>query len=1017
MSKYLFSLFNNVSKRLFILLSFSLLVLTTLVGQQSSTTIKAQGAGQQTTHLEIFGTGAIPPQFNPFFNHSFSHGSAWDITGSVPSVPAPPSEPSYLELYWDTEDTVTINLTGRDYVGHASVWGYADPAQNGLPAGRGRVTFVGEGDSKTVYFTGGSGSWQYFEASNNDLGDQGGILGEITAVKLAKLVQQDGNSILFDDLAFVAVTPPAMADLDLTINGPASPVTVGDTIAYNFTLTNSGPDTANNVILENILPFGVSFNATQSSAGCTAVNRDVTCVLGNLGSGAQANFTIGANVSSAACATLYNQATVYSNTYDPNAANNIDSHAATTPAPACADLELTQTGLPIPIEPGDEFTYALVLTNHGSDAAAATVTTTLPTAVSFIGVYPDSGITCSQSGGAINCSAASLAAGQESRINIHVSANANAAGIIAHPAAITGAINDPDPLNNSSNFRFAIGRAYDFTIIGEVGVGDLASYTQIGGIAMNDNGTVAFHVQSDRTVMNPYAPDYYGIFYGNGGGLTRVVDETDFVPLPSDQGHFIGPYVDNNNDNTVVFVHRVLQDAAPLLGQNLLETTILTGNGGPLTTIVTDSKAASGYNFRRFGLATINNGGRVAASYYISTIGYSYRDGIVTFENGVEALIANTLSDDFSLRRVGQTNNNFVTYLQRSDISSINTLYRRVPSQIPLVVAQSPAQFDRFDVKPHISINDQGNIAYIANQLDANTGLETQTFYVQQTPIFSVAYQGFFSPIISPHVNNLGRIAFETRSSGGSSFGSPGIYVGPHPIAHKVIDDDPVAPDPLFDSTVTHLVMGDFNDAGQVAFQASLTNGRTLIVRADPVFDHDQDGVLDYLEGGAANNSDGNVDGIPDSAQLNVASLPNQVDNRYVTIAADPNATLTNVAAIPNPSPGDSPPDSEFPLGHFSFEVHDVPVGGATAVTIYLPPGMAAYNYYKYGATPANSTPHWYLFDYNGLTGAQILGNKIILHFVDGGRGDADLTANGVIVDPGGPTSFPFSIFLPLISR
>ena len=1002
-----------------ILLSFSLLALTVLIGQQPTTTIKAQGLGQQTTHLETFGTGSIPPQLNPFFHHSFSHGTAWDITSSTPSVPTPPSEPSYLELYWDTEDTVTINLTGRDYVNHANVWGYADPAQNGLPAGRGRVTFVGTGDSKTVYFTGGPPHWQYFEAFSNDLGDQGGVLGEITAVKLAKLVQQDGNSILFDDLAFVAVTPPAMADLALTLNGPASPVNIGDTIAYNFTVTNSGPDTANNVILENILPFGVSFNAAQSTAGCTAVNRDVTCALGNLASGAQANFTIGADVGSVACATLYNQATVYSDAYDPNAANNQGNHTATTPAPACADLELTQTGFTIPVEPGDEFTYALLLTNHGPDTTAATITTTLPTAVSFIGVYPDNGITCSHSGGAINCNAASLVAGQQSRINIHVSANANAAGIIAHPALITGAINDPDPLNNSSNFRFAIGRAYDFTLIGELGVGDLTLHTRIGGIAMNDNGTVAFYVQSDSTATNPYTPDYSGIFYGNGGGLTRVVDETDFASLPSDQGHFIGPSVDNNNDNTVVFIHEVRQAVASGPGHNVLETTILAGNGGPLTTIATDSKAAGGFSFRQFRLATINNGGRVAASYYISTIGNDYRDGIVTFDNGVETLIANPVSDSFHFWHVGQTNNNLVTYLQRPSggSSNITTLYRRVPGQIPLVVAQSPTQFDRFDVKPHISINDQGNIAYVANQLNAGTGTETQTFYVQQTPIFSIDYQGFFSPIQSPHVNNLERIAFKTSSSGGSSFGPSGLYVGPHPVAHKVIDDDQIAPDPLFNSTVTHLIMGDFNDAGQVAFGAWLSNGRKLIVRADPVFDHDQDGVLDYLEGGAANHSDGNGDGIPDSAQLNVASLPNQVDNRYVTIAADPNATLTNVAAVPNPSPGDSPPDTEFPLGHFSFEVHDIPVGGVTAVTVYLPPGTPAYNYYKYGPTPTNTTPHWYLFDYDGLTGAQSQGNEITLHFVDGGRGDADLTANGVIVDPGGPTSFPFSIFLPVIRR
>ncbi len=48
-------------------------------------------------------------------------------------------------------------------------------------------------------------------------------------------------------------------------------------------------------------------------------------------------------------------------------------------------------------------------------------------------------------------------------------------------------------------------------------------------------------------------------------------------------------------------------------------------------------------------------------------------------------------------------------------------------------------------------------------------------------------------------------------------------------------------------------------------------------------------------------------------------------------------------------------------------------------------------------------SPHWYSFGYNGDTGAEIQGNRIILHFRDGGRGDDDLTADGRIVDPGGP--------------
>jgi len=62
-----------------------------------------------------------------------------------------------------------------------------------------------------------------------------------------------------------------------------------------------------------------------------------------------------------------------------------------------------------------------------------------------------------------------------------------------------------------------------------------------------------------------------------------------------------------------------------------------------------------------------------------------------------------------------------------------------------------------------------------------------------------------------------------------------------------------------------------------------------------------------------------------------------------------------------------------------------------------------AVNYFNYGPTPEDNTPHWYEFDFDGETGAEFIDNVVILYFVDGKSGDSDLTANGVILDPGSP--------------
>ena len=88
-----------------------------------------------------------------------------------------------------------------------------------------------------------------------------------------------------------------------------------------------------------------------------------------------------------------------------------------------------------------------------------------------------------------------------------------------------------------------------------------------------------------------------------------------------------------------------------------------------------------------------------------------------------------------------------------------------------------------------------------------------------------------------------------------------------------------------------------------------------------------------------------------------------------------------------------------FPYGLFAFEVHDVTPGGLATVRMTLPTGATPPAYYKidtHGAEPQR-------FTFDGQTGAEVAGNLVTLHLRDGGRGDADGLANGVIVDPGGP--------------
>lgn len=133
---------------------------------------------------------------------------------------------------------------------------------------------------------------------------------------------------------------------------------------------------------------------------------------------------------------------------------------------------------------------------------------------------------------------------------------------------------------------------------------------------------------------------------------------------------------------------------------------------------------------------------------------------------------------------------------------------------------------------------------------------------------------------------------------------------------------------------------------------------------------------------------------------------------RVIDLQSSPGTLLEKPEAVQPPAA--PPPGYTFLHGKvLQMSIGGMGPGGAATVTLTfgqaLPANLA---YMKYGRrddnplTPADeSLPQWYEWPHDPITGtgAEVIGNQIILHFVDGQRGDDDLLANGVIVDPGGP--------------
>lgn len=112
------------------------------------------------------------------------------------------------------------------------------------------------------------------------------------------------------------------ANLGVVITDPADcSVGVGGTVTYTVTVTNVGPEAANNVVVVNTLPDDATF--LSSNPAGTPVGNTLTINLGNIAPAGNAVLTI--DVSPTAAVTLTNSASATADEEDPTPANNTDS--------------------------------------------------------------------------------------------------------------------------------------------------------------------------------------------------------------------------------------------------------------------------------------------------------------------------------------------------------------------------------------------------------------------------------------------------------------------------------------------------------------------------------------------------------------------------------------------------------------------------------------------------------------------------------------------------------------------
>jgi uncharacterized repeat protein (TIGR01451 family) len=262
-------------------------------------------------------------------------------------------------------------------------------------------------------------------------------------------VSGGGDITPVNDSSTDVVPVASQADLSIDKTGPPNAIP-GNPIVYTLVITNNGPSDAQGTVVTDPTPPNLTF--VSNSGACAT---PFPCNIGTVLSGGSATITTTFSIPAGytAPSPIVNSASVSSTTPDPTPSNN-SSSASTAVA---ADVAVVKTVSSTSIFVGSQFSYQLVVTNHGpSTATGVTLVDTLPPEATFQSVSSTQGVCTGTT--TITCALGTLANGASATILIVVDPVAvTSATPISNTATVTANEFDPDGTNNTSTVTATIG--------------------------------------------------------------------------------------------------------------------------------------------------------------------------------------------------------------------------------------------------------------------------------------------------------------------------------------------------------------------------------------------------------------------------------------------------------------------------------------------------------------------------------------------------------------------------------
>lgn len=313
----------------------------------------------------------------------------------------------------------------------------------------------------------------------------------------AYLVAIEPEPNFANNTASAVTVVQGVADLVLSMSAPAGPILAGSNYTYTIGITNKGPQTANAVVVTDLLPLQCDYVSAVATGGAVTFNFDVTWSVGALTNGEGQQLTITVRAINGPAAT--NVVVATTRDLDPLPENNTVTR--TTLITPRADLGLSGSVTPNPVAATSNVVFALALTNHGqSTATGVVVTNRLPSELSYLSASPSQG-SVSHAQGVVTWTVGTLTNAGRATLNVNARSFAN--GRFTNSAEAVSSIIE---LNPSDNVVTLTGTA--------IGLADLAMFQT----AAPNPVTVASNLTAVFTLTNL--------------GPTRADDVNFSAPLP-----------------------------------------------------------------------------------------------------------------------------------------------------------------------------------------------------------------------------------------------------------------------------------------------------------------------------------------------------------------------------------------------------------------------------------------------------------------------------------------------------